>query len=513
MKLPAGWARARLDEIGEVRLGRQRSPKNHTGDQMRPYLRAANVGWDGLKLHDVKEMNFTEQELETYRLQPGDILLSEASGSPGEVGKPALWNSEIVDCCFQNTLIRVRAPQVNSKFLLYFLRYEALRGGFAEGARGVGIHHLGAANLSAWDVALPPLAEQQRIVEVLETYLSRLDAAMQGLGSAGARANRLSLILQGQAVAGVEASSSHLNTEEQVDLSSIEAATRSLAKARWKPVQPVPFPDYLLPNGWTMASLGTLAYDSGYGTSTKCDYEGTGSPVLRIPNVQAGQIDSADLKYCVDPALDLSRYFVKNGDILFVRTNGSPALIGRAGVVDKDLPYAFASYLIRFRLTPGLVDPRWVQLVTQSPLWREHIERIAASSAGQYNLNIETLSQLPIPVPPMGVQERILKVFSDFSLGNLRLARAATLTVTRGEHLRSALFDRAFTGTLVPQDPADEPASALLARIQAERAAQPNRRHNRRTATPRNTSAPRATAPAPQPTPVPTASEQQELPL
>lgn len=88
--LPPGWEHVRLDEIAEVRLGRQRSPKNHAGTHMRPYIRAANVDWDGLKLDDVKEMNFTDQEAETYRLQPGDIVVGEASGSAGEVGKPAL---------------------------------------------------------------------------------------------------------------------------------------------------------------------------------------------------------------------------------------------------------------------------------------------------------------------------------------------------------------------------------------------------------------------------------------
>ncbi len=58
-ELPTGWAVARLDELAEVRLGRQRSPKNHSGSRMRPYLRAANVTWSGLDLNDVKEMNFT----------------------------------------------------------------------------------------------------------------------------------------------------------------------------------------------------------------------------------------------------------------------------------------------------------------------------------------------------------------------------------------------------------------------------------------------------------------------
>ncbi len=83
-ELPQGWAWASLSLLGEVRLGRQRSPKRATG----PYLRAANVTWDGLDLSNVKQMDFNPPEFEVYQLVPGDILLGEASGSVDEVGKP-----------------------------------------------------------------------------------------------------------------------------------------------------------------------------------------------------------------------------------------------------------------------------------------------------------------------------------------------------------------------------------------------------------------------------------------
>jgi type I restriction enzyme S subunit len=182
--LPPGWAWARLDEVAEVRLGRQRSPKNHTGSQMRPYLRAANVGWQGLRLDDVKLMNFTDDEAQTYRLEHGDIVVSEASGSPGEVGKPALWRGEIEGCCLQNTLIRVRSlGAVEPTYLLRFLWNEAFCGAFADRSRGVGIHHLGSARLAEWLIPVPPLPEQRRIVANLERYLTHIEVATANLRS------------------------------------------------------------------------------------------------------------------------------------------------------------------------------------------------------------------------------------------------------------------------------------------------------------------------------------------
>ncbi len=194
--LPSGWEFKRLDEVADVRLGRQRSPKNHAGNQMRPYLRAANVTWSGLAIDDVAEMNFTDEEMETYVLQDRDILVNEASGSPAEVGKAAVFRGEIEGCAFQNTLIRVRAHSVGVEFLHRFLTMTASTGGYLEESRGVGIFHLGKTKFAAWPVPIAPEAEQDRLVEVLDVQLTRLDAAL-GVAEAieqRARALRRSLL-------------------------------------------------------------------------------------------------------------------------------------------------------------------------------------------------------------------------------------------------------------------------------------------------------------------------------
>jgi type I restriction enzyme S subunit len=230
--------------------------------------------------------------------------------------------------------------------------------------------------------------------------------------------------------------------------------------------------------------------------------------------VQGGSIDLEDIKNAVDPTLDLSRLSLDYGDLLFVRTNGSPSLIGRVGVVERTLPYAFASYLIRFRLTPGFVEPRWVQLVTQSPLWRQAIERYAASSAGQYNLSAEILSQLPVPIPPLDVQRETLKSVDAAMAGIQRFVVSSDTGTARARSLRHSILHHAFSGNLVPQDPNDEPASALLDRIRAERRAQPSMPKR---AIGRNGGA-KAGKDAPSPAshasgPIPAIAVQQELPF
>jgi type I restriction enzyme S subunit len=176
-----------LREIADVRLGRQRSPKNHFGPDMTPYLRAANVTWAGLNLSDVKSMNFAPDEVDTYRLEPGDVLLSEASGSAGEVGKTAIWQGEIEICCFQNTLIRVRSQGPRPEFLRLVFLHAALTGQFAQAAPGVGIHHLGAGRLGAWPTPVASEQEQAGTVAFVEQQLSLIDALRAAVESAQKR--------------------------------------------------------------------------------------------------------------------------------------------------------------------------------------------------------------------------------------------------------------------------------------------------------------------------------------
>ena len=171
-EIPAGWEERAIAEVARVQLGRQRSPQHHSGEQMRPYLRAANVSWNGLLLDDVKTMNFDDADFEKYRLAPGDLLLNEASGSPNEVGKPAIWDGQIEDCCFQNTLLRLRPQDVALRYLYWYCHLSARSGEFGEAGRGVNIRHLGKQGLASFPIRLAPRDIQDGIAR-------RIDVQMQ----------------------------------------------------------------------------------------------------------------------------------------------------------------------------------------------------------------------------------------------------------------------------------------------------------------------------------------------
>ncbi len=193
----------RVDEVASVQLGRQRSPKHHKGPYMRPYLRAANVTWNGVSLEDVKEMNFPPEDFDRFRLSSGDILLNEASGSPEEVGKPAIWDGSIPDACFQNTLLRVLPNNSMDRRFLHIVFYAAaFNGGFAKVSRGVNIMHLGKAGLAAWKVPVPPVDEQVRIVADVERQLSIIEAIAKSIDVSLQRSDSLRQSILSRAFTG-----------------------------------------------------------------------------------------------------------------------------------------------------------------------------------------------------------------------------------------------------------------------------------------------------------------------
>jgi type I restriction enzyme S subunit len=175
-KLPVGWCWTTVEQVGEVRLGRQRAPQHHRGDHMRPYLRVANVYEDRLDLSDVKMMNFTPAEFVTYSLRKGDILLNEGQ-SPELVGRPAMFRGEIPDCCYQKTLLRFRSANgLAAPFALIVFRAYLHNGRFRKSANiTTSIAHLAAERFNVIELPLPPRAEQEVIVEAVEDQLSIVD--------------------------------------------------------------------------------------------------------------------------------------------------------------------------------------------------------------------------------------------------------------------------------------------------------------------------------------------------
>lgn len=184
--IPEHWVWSRVGVIGDVQLGRQRSPKYHSGKNMRPYLRVANVFEDRIDTSDIMEMDFSPVEYSLYKLEPGDVLLNEGQ-SLDLVGRPALFRGEVNNACFTNTLIRFRASKlILPDYALIVFRYYMHSGRFQRIAKiTTNLAHLGAGRFAGLEFPVPPLEEQEQIVQ----KFARQFAASERLDALLSRAN------------------------------------------------------------------------------------------------------------------------------------------------------------------------------------------------------------------------------------------------------------------------------------------------------------------------------------
>jgi len=198
------------------------------------------------------------------------------------------------------------------------------------------------------------------------------------------------------------------------------------------------------PKGWREATLSEVVTDLRYGTSTKCFSEPGGFPVLRIPNILHEEVSLADLKYAELPKEEVERLLLQRGDVLFVRTNGNRDYVGRCAVFDMAEPFLFASYLIRARLLQDKADPWFVTACLRTPSGRQAMSPFIRTTAGQSNIGLEGLRQIPIPLPPITMQ-RQFRTHLEY-LHQIRRQRRHVKDMV-GANLES-LLSRAFSGNL-----------------------------------------------------------------
>jgi type I restriction enzyme S subunit len=202
---------------------------------------------------------------------------------------------------------------------------------------------------------------------------------------------------------------------------------------------------------WRHATLGEVVREFRYGTSNKSSAEG--KPTLRIPNVVGDAVNLTDLKFVPVSDPDFERLRLQDGDLLFVRTNGNADYIGRCAVFDAPTidaagydagEFIYASYLVRARLKDGDVLPLFVQCFLASPEGRRALRARSKTSAGQFNINTEGLGTIPVPVPPL----RLQKEFAQLVIKIREMEAAQIASRQRLSNLFQSMLQRAFNGEL-----------------------------------------------------------------
>ena len=185
---------------------------------------------------------------------------------------------------------------------------------------------------------------------------------------------------------------------EQAKRAAMQALfTKGLRGERQKDTEIGPVPE-----SWNVVEFAEVRERLQYGTSTHCTYETTAFPVLRIPNIEPGRVNTSDIKFASLRENEAKRYLLKNGDLIFIRTNGVIERLGACAVFAGQPEGAlFASYLIRAQLKLDRVDPYFAAHFFGSELGTSIVAGRATPAAdGKYNLNTGTIDGLPLPLPP-----------------------------------------------------------------------------------------------------------------
>ena len=474
--LPTGWTRARVGDICDPMNGRAFKPSEWI-DKGLPIIRIQNLK------DSEAHFNYFQGDIESkYHVEHGDLLFAW-SGTPGTSFGAHIWTGPkgVLNQHIFN--VRFNRASISPPFLR-----EALNLNVSEYIRqaqgGVGLAHITKPKFIDSFVPLPPILEQHRIVAEIEKQFTRLDASVSALMRAQAnlkryRASVLKITFEGMLVP-TEADLAWAEDRDYEPASSllerILAERRTLwesqKKGRGKYKEPAS-PDTSglpeLPEGWVWANVDQVSSRIQYGTSSKPGSDATGIPVLRMGNIQDGELDLSNLKYLSGQNVDAQKILLDHGDLLFNRTN-SAELVGKCAVFKgMPSPACFASYLIRVSLH-GLL-PEFACRYINSEHGRQYISQVRTQQVGQANVNGTKLAAMPIPVPPFAEQQRIVAEVGH-CLWIIRQTEAAVETnLKRAGRLRQSILKQAFSGQLVPQNPDDEPGSVLLERIRAEREA------------------------------------------
>ena len=366
-----------------------------------PWVTPSDLPASGASILDVLDTadRITQEGLSSCSaslLPPGTVLFSSRAtiGKIGIAKVPLATNQGFANF--------TPSPAVEPRYLAYALRFftpqiAALAGStiFKEVSRG---------EIRKFQIPLPPLSEQQRIVEILD----QADAIRRKRAESNEKAQRIlpALFMR---MFGADLQRENLR------------------------------------------NLGEAAIDFRYGTSTRSSDQGY--PTLRIPNVIGGRFGLAEIKFVPVPKKEFERLRLKTGDMLIVRTNGNPDYVGRSVVFEEEAvkgtglsanQFIYASYLIRIRINLDFAEPWFIQTYLSLPKGRRALRERCRTSAGQYNININGLSSIPVPDVPIERQREFVE-----QMQTIRGLNSRCLELSRQlDCASSSLLHCAFSGKL-----------------------------------------------------------------
>lgn len=492
--LPVGWAFTTLGELANYVNGRAFKPSEwkNTG---KPIIRIQNLNDDNAKY------NFSPENHEEKYLVKNEDLLFAWSASLGA----HIWRGETA--WLNQHIFNVHPRSCTTKQFIFYLLKKIIAELYAK-THGSGMVHVTKGKFESTQIPLPPLPEQKRIVAKIEELFSELDKGIESFKTAREqlkvyRQALLKHAFEGKLTAAWrEANKDKLETADALlKRIQVERAERykqqvkewEQATKEWekngkkgskpgKPSKPKELPPLTaeelaelpqLPDGWGWVFADGISDFITKGTTpdkTQLLVEGE-IPFVKVYNLtKTGHLDFTIDPTFVDREIHegfLARSKVYPGDVL-MNIVGPP--LGKVSIVpdtykEWNINQAIARYRSSFvtnrYLTNYLLAESTVKMITSK----------SKATAGQFNLTLEICREILIPICSQIEQLEIVSILDDKFSEVDQLDQTITTALQQAETLRQSILKKAFSGQLVPQDPNDEPAAALLARIKAERAA------------------------------------------
>lgn len=499
-QLPHCWAWADLAELATLINGDRGKNYPSTGAFVPSGVPFINAGHLNAGSIGFSEMNYITEDrynlLRSGKIQLRDILYCLR----GSLGKAALVTN-IEKGAIASSLVIIRAAdKIDERYLYYFLIGPMGTNEITKYDNGSAQPNLSARSVKAYRVPLAPINEQLRIVAKIEELFSDLDAGIAALERIKANLKRYRAAVLKAAVEGKlteEWRAKHPKTEPATKLLERILAER---RQKWEEDQLARFTtaDKAPPNGWREKYVEPAAYDTSgmrglsegwcwASAEQCCEYITKGTtpaaselfehqgeiPFIKIYNLtQDGTLDFRAKRAFISQQTHRTGVMVRSrvvpGDVL-INIVGPP--LGKVSIV----PSTFSEWNVNQAiaiLRPLMGFDRRLLcylLLTDSILsWAI---RQGKATAGQFNLTLEIVRRLPLPLPPLEEQEQIVNEVGE-KLSQIEAAEGQIEhSFKRASRLRQSILKRAFEGKLVPQDPTDEPADKVLERIRQDRAA------------------------------------------
>lgn len=332
---------------------------------------------------------------------------------------------------FKNIICKNR---LNNRFLFHMLRGSIPD--LQSYGRGNTFAEIPSRIVKEYVIPLPPIELQKIIASFLDAVYHRLSGNYIPIPPLP-----VPLAEQQRIVAKIERLAGKIEEAKKTRQKSIEEAKSALNNE-------VRYIFTKLPNkSWAEGLLGDYILEDCYGTSEKTNDDPSGTPILRMGNIQNGILDTRDVKYLNINQKDRSKLILQQNDIVVNRTN-SAELVGKCAVFNLKGDWGFASYLIRIRLDTNRANPWLVATYINSPLGRQYMFRERKQMTGQANVNSKKIRALPITLPSIQEQNCIVTYLEELRKTLDKVTAIQSQTTTELDALLPSILDRAFKGEL-----------------------------------------------------------------